>query len=81
MIRITGENSVVEKKSSLDALIDDSGIRMGVVAARFGLTRSGFYKRRQTPKGFTAEEMEKIAKIINVDETVVFDAVLKSKQS
>jgi len=48
------ENSVVEKKSSLDALIDDSGIRMGVVAARFGLTRSGFYKRRQTPKRFTA---------------------------
>ena len=72
---------MAEKKTPLDTLIDDSGIRMGMVAKKFGLSRSGFYKKRQLPKHFTAEDMEKIAKIINVDEAVVFDAVLKTKTS
>ncbi|MCW2281481.1 XRE family transcriptional regulator [Lactococcus lactis] len=68
-------------KTPLDELIIESGLRMKVVASRFGLSRSGFYKKRQSPKNLTADEMTKIANIINVDETVVFEAVLKTKVS
>ncbi|MEY8514216.1 helix-turn-helix domain-containing protein [Lactococcus taiwanensis] len=72
---------MAKENTPLDKLIIESGLRMKVVANQFGLSRSGFYKKRQTPKNLTADEMLKIAKIINVDETVVFDAVLKTNVS
>ncbi len=51
---------------ALDKLIDQSGLRIGYLAAKCGLSRAGFHKKRTGQTEWTATEIRTLRHELNM---------------
>lgn len=67
---------------TLDELIKSKGFMISFIQQELGLKKWNFWNKKKDPEnGFSIAELRKIAKIIGVDETAVFEAVKISSKS
>ncbi|MCT1184010.1 hypothetical protein EFL99_12385 [Lactococcus lactis] len=67
---------------TLDELIKSKGFMISFVQQQLGLKKWNFWNKKKDPEnGFSIAELRKIAEIIGVDETAVFEAVKISSKS
>lgn len=70
------------EKSPLELLMQSSGLRISYIQSCMELTKFQFWSRRQDPANrFKPHEIVKLAKILDVDETAVLEAVIKTSAS
>ncbi|KST86540.1 hypothetical protein [Lactococcus lactis] len=61
---------------TLDELIKSKGFMISFVQKQLGLKKWNFWNKKKDPENsFTIAELRKIAEIIGVEETAVFEAV------
>ena len=61
---------------TLDELIKSKGFMISFVQEQLGLKKWNFWNKKKDPENrFSIAELRKIAEIIGVDETAVFEAV------
>lgn len=69
-------------QNTLEELIKSKGLKTGFIAEKLGMTPFMFWHCRQDPPNrFKPKEIERLAKIFEIDEKTVFDAVKFSNRS
>lgn len=62
-------------KETLEDVILETGLKKEKIAEQMGLTVSGLWRIRKEPKKMDSVQMEKLAQILNVSVSRIFEAI------
>lgn len=65
----------MKQNETLEDLIDKSGLKIGVIAERLGISSNYLWRIRKDPKKMNADFMVKLAEALGVDADRVFNAI------
>lgn len=70
----------MKKQETLDDLIQDSGLKLSVIADRLDISSNYLWRLRQDPNKMKADFMVKIAGVLSVEPDRVFNAIKHDRE-
>ena len=67
-------------KETLEDVILETGLKKEKIAEQMGMTANGLWRLRKDPKKMDSVQMEKLAQVLNVSVSRIFEAIQNSPE-